>query len=237
MVSKEQIDEFYHILRCISNTCMDAPPVDITTGLTSRETIDVCYGLCRHLLAGGDYNALIKFSQYYGQRFLVGHAYDALKESGWKFSRIVEFGAGTGWLGRSLAGKCGCLPCLFIDKRPWALIDIVANLETEEGRNTVLAQLKKDDIIVMSDFLHCLDDPEEVMEPFSRWRTLVLEYYPTTSSYMESYFTQISRYGARSLTPDDLIGPFKGREVNIVEANPYIVLLIESKGEATDDTP
>ncbi|KKK92224.1 hypothetical protein LCGC14_2705080, partial [marine sediment metagenome] len=49
-MSKEQIDELYHLLRCVSNEA---------AGNKSPETASVIYGMSKHLLAGGDYLSLI----------------------------------------------------------------------------------------------------------------------------------------------------------------------------------
>lgn len=234
-MNKEQIDEFYHLLRVASNIAgesatmvLGGKPMDFKTGLTPQEQVDVLYGLCQHLLAGGAYSALVKFSQYYGERFLVDPTFHAIGRKNWTFTRIVEFGAGLGWLGRMLAAKFGLLPALFVDKRAWVLIDVVADLETEEGRAKVLSRLKDGDLIVTADLLHCLDDPKEVMEPFSKWPMAVLEYCPVRTDYRVSYSTQISRYGAAPIDPELLQDIFSNRYVDAEDLDPYVLLLVEA---------
>lgn len=234
-MNKEEVDQLYHLLRVASNidvgtyTTVNGRPADYKTGLTPAEEVSVLYGLCRHLFAGGDYLALVQFSQYYGSRFLLDPIYEAIREKGWKPSRIVEFGAGLGWLGRGLAFKLGFLPTLSVDKRPWTLIDVLADLETEEGIAKVLAELSPGDLIVAADVLHCLDDPREVMEHFLEWPVAALEYCPADTEYVESYSTQISRHGASPLVPETLRGSFPDRSVDITNLDPYMLLLVESK--------
>lgn len=222
-MNKEEIDELYHLLRRASNI-----RVDPTAGLTPLEEINILYGLCRHLLAGGDYAALIKFSQYYGRRFLLKPTCDAISKTGWAFTRIVEFGAGLGWLGRGVAAEFNLLPTLFIDKRPWVMIDVVADLETEKGIEVALSHLREDDLIIMCDFLHCLDAPEALVSTFQHWPIVILEYSPVDPSHRESYSIQAARYGAKPIKPENYMTMFPGRKVDVKEADPYIILLVEA---------
>lgn len=221
-MNKEQIDEFYHLLRVVSNS---AKP-ELT--LTVQEGIDIFHGLSHHLLAGGDYPALVKFLQYYGEKFLIEPAFEHLSKTGWKYERVVEFGAGLGWLGRGIASRSGYLPTLFVDKRPWALIDVVADLETTAGMYQVLAEMKPTDLIVMSELLHCLDAPKGVMETFSEWPMLVLEYCPVNPEYRNSYNAQIKRYGAKPISAGAYPGIFSDRKVDAIDLEPYILMLIAS---------
>lgn len=235
-MNKEQVDQLYHLLRVASNItgeatmAIEGKPMSIKTGLTPHEQVSVLYGLCRHLLAGGDYSALVRFSQYYGLSYLLGPTYESIRQKEWEFTRVVELGAGLGWLGRGLASKFGFLPPLFVDKRPWVLIDVVADLETESGREDVLRRLRADDLIIAADFLHCLGNPEEVMKYFSGWPAAILEYSPADIECAESYSIQIGRYGASSIMPETFREMFPGRKVDIVDLDPYILLLVD-KGE------
>jgi len=222
-MNKEQIDEFYHLLRVVSNS----RKAELT--LTIREGIDIFHGLSQHLLAGGDYPALIKFLQFYGEKFLIEPAFDLLSQTSWKYERVVEFGAGLGWLGRGIASKSGYLPTLFIDKRSWVLIDVVADLETVVGTQTVLEMMKPGDLIVMSEFLHCLDAPKRVMEPFSKWPILALEYCPINPEYRNSYEAQIKRYGARPVSAGAYPQVFPNRKMDIADLDPYILMLIDKE--------
>lgn len=213
-MKKEQVDELYHLLRVASN---------------DPDWSTVVRGLANHLLAGGDYLGLIQYSRLYGESFLLDEFADAVKNAGWKPSRIVEFGAGLGWLGRGVAARFGYLPCLFIDKRPWPMIDIMADLETENGRSWALGEMREGDLVVASDFIHCVNDSKKVLEPFSKWPMAILEYCPTSDEYRASYSVQIHRYGAIPAVLDTAMieGIFPDRKIDIVEMDPYILLLVE----------
>ncbi len=225
-MNKEQVDELYHLLRVVSNMKGTGAA---GMGWFVQEEIDTIFGITRHLLAGGDYLALVKFSAYYGRRFLLQRVCDKLTETGWNPSRIVELGAGLGWFGRGVAAHFETVPCLFVDKRPWTLVNVVASLETEEGLNKVLSVMKDGDLIVAADLLHCLDDPKDIVLHFSKWPMAILEYCPTDIEYAASYSTQIRRYGATPIEPDDFAGVFPGRRVDIVDLDPYILLLVEAR--------
>lgn len=225
---QDEIDTLYHLLRRASNDSVRKGQ-SLATGLTSSEEGEVILGLARHLLAGGDYTALVKFSAFYGAQFLLPKVAIALLDVGWRFSRVVELGAGLGWLGRGLSAKFGCLPTLFVDKRPWSLIDIVADIETPEGRKEVLQQLKPEDLIVASDLLHCLDLPEEVMDAFSGWRAAILEYFPCSEEFGKSYKVQITRYGAKPISHPDLYKVFRERVASHINIDPYMLVLAEEK--------
>lgn len=226
-MNKEQLDEFYHLLRCASNDAASGGLPDLCTGLTPLEEQGVLFGICGHLLGGGDYPALIRFSQYYGQRFLVEPVCASIKATEWNFDRVVDFGSGLQWFGRALAAKLGYLPTLFVDKRPWPLTDIVADLETLEGRKKVLDALKPNDLIVMSDLLHCLNDPKEVMSSFSSWPKAILEYCPVDKLRRQSFNSQLARYGGSPVYPESYMGMFPRAEmIDIIELDPYMLLLV-----------
>ncbi len=228
-MNKEQVDELYHLLRVVSNQAID--PVSAETGLTGHEIVDVIAGMTRHLLAGGDYPALIKFCMYYGRRFLLTPTGDAIDGTSWQFHRVVELGAGTGWLGRGIAARFDYIPCLFVDKRQWALIDLIADLETEVGRQSVLATLKDNDLLVMSDFLHCVEDPKEILTYFSKWNIAILEYMPTNESWASSYEKQLARYGGNPIQPSAMTNMLSslGRKVDVIDIDPYTLILIDKE--------
>jgi len=227
-VNRQEVDQLYHLLRVASNAVREQG-VNSKTGLTPQEEVNVFRGLCNHLLGGGDYPALIRFSQYYGERFLLESTLRAVRGTEWQFSRVVELGAGLGWLGRGVAAGLGSLPTLFVDKRSWVLIDVVANLETEAGIEVVLNQLKEGDLIVAADLLHCLDNPTEVIGHFSKWPLAALEYCSANTDHDTSYCTQIGRYGATPIMPEDFRDMFPGRKVDIVDLEPYILLLVDKE--------
>ncbi len=227
-VKKEQIDELYHLLRVVSNGDISTEEF-ARTGRPQREVNRIFHGLSRHLLAGGDYDALIQFSAYYGSRFLLKPACEAIDKTGWAPVGIVELGAGFGWFGRGVSALFESIPCLFVDKRHWVLIDIVADLETEHGLSKVLSAMREGDLIVAADLLHCLDDPKGIMSRFSKWPMAILEYCPISNDYAESYTTQLRRYGANPLATEVFEELFPGRRVDIVDIDPYILLLVEAE--------
>lgn len=230
-MKQQEMDQLYHLLRQVSNISEDQK-INTKTCLTPQEQINVIYGLCRHLLAGGDYIGLVQFSQFYGLSYLLEPTFQLIKNIGWQPKRIVDFGAGLGWLGRGLAAKFGMLPTLLIDKRPWSLIDLVADLETEEGRLEVLHQLREGDLIVACDLLHCLEDPQEVMADFSAWPTAILEYHPASGEFKKSYSSQIHRYGACPLTSImELKDVFPDKFSHTTLINPYVLMLLDPATE------
>ncbi len=227
-MDKQQIDELYHLLRVVSNGDMSTEEF-AKTGRPQPEVNRIFQGLSRHLLAGSDYDALIQFLDYYGSRFLVKPACEAIAKTDWTPDRIVEFGAGLGWFGRGVGAWFGLTRCLFVDKRDWALIDVVADLETERGINEVLSLMRDGDLIVMSDLLHCLDDPKGIMSHFSKWPMAILEHCPITGEYADSYNLQIKRYGATPIDPEAFEDMFPDRTVDIVDIDSHILLLVEAE--------
>lgn len=215
-MEREQLDQLYHLLRVSSNS-------------ENIEEIGVVKGLVSHLLGGLDYLALVRFSSYYGERFLLEPTFAAMEGAGFKPNRIVEFGAGLGWLGRGLSAKFGLLPTLFIDKRPWTLTDIIADLEDAEDREIVRCQLKKGDLIVMSDFIHCVDCPRVIMEEFSKWPMVILEFMAKDHNVEYSYLTQLERYGATALTREDMSTLVGGWDAKVIDIEPYMLWLLPGK--------
>lgn len=231
-MEKQEIDQLYHLLRRVSNIFEDKK-LSTKTCLTPQEQINVVYGLCRHLLAGGDYSALVQYSQYYGESYLLSPTFQAIKATGWQPKRIVEFGAGLGWLARGLSAKFGMLPTLFVDKRPWPLINLVADLETQEGVDKVLNELEDGDLIVSCDLLHCLEDPQQAMADFAEWPMAMLEYCPSSEELKGSYSTQIRRYGACPLTfYPELKDIFPNRVNRTISIDPYVLILVDPAIEA-----
>lgn len=226
-MEKKQIDELYHLLRVASNDWVKESPLDKPQ---SDELISVVYGLSRHLLAGGYYLALVQYLAWYGRQFLVKPATQLLKDCESEFDRIVELGAGLGWLGRGLAAEFGYPPTMFIDKRDWMLIDLIVDLETTDGREKVISVLKPGDLLVMSELLHCLEDPVTCLEPFSKWPKLIIEYCPTNTEYMKSYATQINRFGGKFIEPEAMAKLIETLgEGKAADADPHVIVYIPPK--------
>jgi len=223
-VNKEQMDKLYYLLREVSNEGHRQQSTEIT---------DAVYGLAQHLLAGRDYLRLIQYSRYYGEKFLLKPTFEAILGKEWVPSRFVEFGAGLGWLCRGLASRFKIPFTLTVDKRPWIAIDVLADLETIAGINDVYTQLEKTDIIVMSDFLHCVANPSLILEKFSRWPIAILEYAPTDYDWDENYTEQLKRYGGNPLCPEEIADLYEGthRHTDIIDLDPYILVLIDAEDQ------
>ena len=218
-MKKDRLDELYHLLREVFNEGDKASSTEIT---------DAIYGLAGHLLAGKDYLRLIQYSAYYGRTYLLEPTFKAISEAGWQPARIVEFGAGLGWLSRGLASKFKIADVFTIDKRIWVATSLVANLETTDGITAVIHQMKDGDLIVMSDFLHCVTNPKEILETFDQWPIAILEYMPVDQDYASSWEYQLKRYGGNPIDPGDLSKMLSslGRHTDIKDLEPYVLILI-----------
>lgn len=214
-MDKEFIDMLYHKLRELS----------LTNDLQQKQAVQ---GITNHLTTTGDYAGLLRFLAYYGENYLLEPAFAALGQSFVHPARIVEFGAGLGWLGRGLAQEFGNLPTLFVDKRQWTLIDIVADLESKNGRARVLDELKKGDLIVMSEFLHCLEDPAAMLRAFRQWPMLVIEYDSEVADMRHSYNAQIEKYGAKPLgSTFKSSGMFSSFSTRAYKCEPYSIFVLK----------
>ncbi len=212
-MNRPEADKMYHELRLLS----------LEDDVIQKEAV---LGITSHLTApGGDYPGLLRYLSWYGENFLLEDVMILLKNRGVQFDRVVDFGAGLGWLGRGIANKQGGMPTLFIDKRQWSLIDIAADLESIEGRKRVLDALKPNDLIVMSELLHCLDDPKKVLEPFKQWPMLIIEYWAWSAALMESYTKQIAKLGCKPV--GEFNGIFPHRAMNFRTVGPYRILFVK----------
>ena len=200
-MNKKQLDELYHNLR---ELCL-------TEDLVQKEAIE---GIVSHLTApNGDYAGLLRFLSYYGEKYILRVAVIMLQSTAppVKFDRVVELGAGFGWLARGISNNYDQLPTLLVDKRQWAFTDIIADVETNNGSKRVLDELKSGDLIVMSELLHCLDNPEDLLRQLTAWPLLIVEYDPENRSYRNSYSAQIAKYGCkpvnniRDMLPDNTV--------------------------------
>ncbi len=211
-MNKMQIDELYHNLRKL-NVIEDVQQKEALAGIASHLTVK-----------GGDYNGLLRFLDYYGEKFILPVASRFLDSQRVLYSRVVEFGSGFGWLGRGIANSHGQLPMMFVDKRQWVSTDVVADLETTNGRERILGALKPSDLIVMSELLHCLDNPEKVLKPFAKWPMLVVEYHAWNFEYMKSYNEQIAKFDCVPI--GSLKSVFPKRKSVGVPCEPYNILFV-----------
>ncbi len=192
----DDYDQLYHLLRHASNTC-------------NVDELSTLQGLVSHLFTGGDYLGLARFLAFYGRKYLADGVYSEMVDAGITPTRIVEFGAGLGWLSNSLASCFKIDKTLTIDKRAWIGTDMIADMETRRGLEAVHRQLTEGDVIVMSEFIHCVNNPKEITSLFREWPMVILEYCPSSGAYVESYRKQITRYGATYMGPDTLAEMFR----------------------------
>lgn len=215
-MDKDYVDELYHQLRLLylQGTAQEKEAVQ---GIVSH--------LTQPNRSQGDYNGLLRFLSWYGESFLLNRVYDAMTACKLKCERIVELGCGFAWLGRGLARLAGGLPTLFVDKRQFTFVDVVADIETKNGTRRVLDEMKPNDLIVMSELLHCLDNPRKTLEPFLRWPVVAVEYLPAIHKYRESYDAQISEFGCTPI-PDagDVFGSVKHRLFGFF---PHVIVVAE----------
>lgn len=180
------INELYHQLRLL---CVQG-------GQAEKDAI---MGLTSHLTRPqGDYQGLVSFLSYYGTTYLLERVYQAVSVCSINYTRIVELGSGLGWLGTGLASMAGGIPVVLVDKRPWyGITNVLADIELKADREEVLWALRAGDLIVMSELLHCLDDPIETLKPFLlNHPCVIVEYCPGEGSkYTESYRAQVLKFG------------------------------------------
>jgi hypothetical protein len=218
-MEKQYVDELYHQLRHLY----------ITNDITQKEAI---MGLVSHLTQPsktlGDYVGLLRFLTWYGEQFLLERVYSAITISRLRYERVVDIGAGFGWLGRGISNLAGGLPNLFIDKRQWPLIDIIADIETQNGRKRVLDEMKPNDLIVMGELLHCLNDPVGVLRPFSKWPIVAVEYYPEYQpAYRQSYEAQIKEFGCTPIRDISGIFASMGMRHRLFHEQPHVIVVAE----------
>lgn len=207
---KHTLDVLYHMLRVVrTNTGLDSTELEAVAGISS------------HILSKqGDYTGLMRFLNYYGTRFTAPEATEIIRSNKFRLDefekenidRIVDIGSGSGWLSIFMANNLE-LKNLRIDKRQWTGIDIVADVETTNGIKRVLDVLTPHDLIIMSEFLHCVEKPVQIVEQFERWPILIIEYMPTVEAWEDSYTKQIKLMGAEAMTMRRIGNIIDGRKV------------------------
>lgn len=213
-MNKVQLDELYHELRklCVTD---DVFQKEAIAGITSHLT-QPC----------GDYTGLLRFLSYYGEEYILPSVVMLLHwpDPPFEFSRVIELGSGFGWLGRGISRAFNQVPVVFIDKRQWALTDIVTDIETENGVERVLEQMQPGDLVVMSELLHCLEDPKKTLTPFRKWPMLVVEYQPVRESFEQSYNAQIKKFGCKPI--DSIRRIFSDAKVLSNSTNTHCVCIV-----------
>jgi len=229
-LTQQEVDVVYHVLRKASLSCDDWPAID---------------SLACHLFMGPKYEQLCDYLSWYGSKFI----YPAFKEeldrvlngmwSHRTFSRVADLGAGRGWLGGLLSIDYG-KRTLFVDKRDlvepsrlnyYANGSAVPNMmmeldvETDSGLDFLERELQSSDLLVMCDVLHCIDDWAELLVRLSkRCDIAILEYTsPDNPQMAESYYRQLSKYGAQPMSSTRLESAVKVmfEESVMVDRHPY----------------
>ena len=189
-MESRNIDELYHQLRLVS---LDDP-----------ETQRAIRSLCNHL-TGYSYEGLLEYSHWYGEKYTLPSVIkvleawrDPIRER--KYTRVVDLGAGSGWLGLGLSRYLD-VPVIGVDKREWAGITFKVDLERTSGLTQLTMILRPDDLLVMCDFLHCLDRPSLILKVLNPWDMLILEYGGLAkTAHTNSYTQQIKKYGANPIS-------------------------------------
>lgn len=230
--SKGDLDTLYHVLRKAS--------------LSDKETKKAVDSICTHLCRGPSYQDLDEWLSYYGKKYILPHVLDALANCHVKFSHVIELGAGTGWLGQEIAATYR-VDCALVDKRyPIEKMDNVwdrtysrpdghsttwshLDLETDDGLKALTNTLRPGDLLIMSEFLHCLDDPESVVASLVHYPWVVVEYDAADPIYGQSYIEQLAKYGATAY-PDLYRNIAVGRSRKLIRnIHPYIGWVLEAR--------
>jgi len=210
-VKKDDLDMFYHLLRKFN-------------GL-DRKQREILLGLACHLLDEPDYEALLDWLEYYGKQFIIPQVLPMLEQYKGRFFAVVELGAGKGWFGRAVA-KFLKARYVSVDKRkefgPFYCLDLEKDKDLREVR--ALVRYYYPALVVMSEFLHCIENPEEVLKILGDQSLLILEH--TTEGWAgESFREQLKRYGCNYKYLQVLPEFLKGRKVFEKDIYPYHVWL------------
>jgi len=140
----------------------------------------------------------------------------------------VEIGSGYGWLSRGLSAMLGLGRPLCVDKRPWPNVDIVLDLEYEDMKPLV-EQLRDGDVIVASEFLHCVTNGSEILNELSSWPVLVLEFDTGSKLFGASFVLQVAKFGGDPVSTSNLTEQFGTRKWRVVNIHPYNLFLLERR--------
>lgn len=216
-MKEQELDQLYHLLRVCSNS-------------PDEQERACMWGLCKHLFGGSDYLALVQYAAMYGEKHVLPRAVELLKTLEYIPSRIIDLGAGLGWLGRGLANEFG-IKHVSVDKRGWVLIDHVIDIEHPSGLEKFKELLVPGCLVTMCDVLHCLDKRTimQLGDALSHHDSLVIEYSPRVKSHMESFRLQTCRFGSNGYTVLRLLDLFCGLEQMVThETNAYTLYFVRA---------
>lgn len=147
-----------------------------------------------------DYRDLAQFLQWYGETYVLGDVFDFItqKTIDVRYPTAIEFGPGTGWL---IGGVAHLFKNAYaVDKRaglhyPYPNVTFVQrDLEKEPGFLGLETQSIQS-VIIANHFLHCVDDPVEVIKKSPAGAWLVIE--PTFSDTVFPFWgRQMADFGA-----------------------------------------
>lgn len=231
-ITKEDVDQLYHLLRKFSNS--------------GDEFIEPAKSIFTHIFYGPAYENLLAYSEFYGQRYLLPKVIDLIHKFHWedKFKRVVDLGCGRGWLGYGVAHRFNKWPVL-VDKRSNVSAPLqdrtmfyCLNLETGKDLRYLKAVLEPKDLIVMSDYLHCIENPKQLLGVLESHSMIILEYTSSGNySWLSSYYHQLKRYGATAFSSEQLtriVREATGRVPKAVVMDPYLMMVVEG-GECSSE--
>ncbi len=224
-MEKEQVDQLYHLLRQLSNEAADpSTTVDKLSQLTVSQEAAAIKGLINHL-DKSNYPQLLSFSTMYGMKYIVPAVAKIIKQNNVQVNRFLDVGCGNGWLGINLSLRFNKSHVL-IDKREHIFGTIPLNFEIPKDMDTFKSMIADYDVITMCDFLHCVDNPKAILDAIPWNNIVVVEYIPSKESYMDSYKSQLARYGASSFTHEELCDILYPRVLDMIDADPYEIFLL-----------
>ncbi len=224
-MEKDQIDQLYHLLRQLSNESADpSDNIDRLSKLTPSQEAAAIKGLVNHL-DKDNYSQLLSFCSMYGMKYILPSVIRIIRENEIHPARFIDVGCGNGWLGSNLGVRFNTSYKL-VDKREHIMGIEVLDLETHRGLEAFKDMLDDYDIITMCDFLHCVNNPEEILSALHDHHVVVVEYVPSLVSHMESYKAQLQRYGATPFNQDEIRDLLFPRVLDMIDIDPYEIYLL-----------
>ena len=218
---EKDVGEFYHITRKLSNH------------KRSDVLDEAISGIYKHLMSGPDYDGLLKFLEFYSTSYLADPINNILKNHKWiNYDRVYDLGAGRGWLGKCVA-EINQSELISVDKRDWSLTnqystDWILNLEDPYSIGKLVGGLDPaNDLVCMSEFLHCINNAKELLEALVPFPLLIVEYIGRTEEHFSSYKKQLARYSAINDDIWDWLAFLKGLGAHFYHISGYAIVIKE----------